>query len=206
MTLYYIIFYIAIGLLLLFPLLYALSSIRFYFAAKAGKVSKPYPAVRLSTKRKPCEIRCEGETINTTSMLCLYVHGNSMKDYKINDGDYIFIERFNTDSEKLHIVGFPVVVFSIVNPKWQSKYKVRKFVGYVHDNDNWYEVFSKFENRIKSEKQTFVNECERKIKKLKEVSSEHDLVLSETYDETLDRHLYSLHPVKSLFGKVKYAI
>lgn len=70
----------------------------------------------------------------------------------------------------------------------------------------WYEVFSKFENRIKSEKQTFVNECERKIEKLKEVSSEHDLVLSETYDETLDRHLYSLHPVKSLFGKVKYAI
>lgn len=206
MTLYHIIFYIAIGLLLLFPLLYVLSSVRLYFAAKAGKVSKPYPVVRLSTKQKPRKIRYEGKTVDTSSMLCLYVHGNSMQDYKINDGDYIFIERFNTDNDKHHITGFPVVVFSIADPKWQSKYKVRKFVGYVHDNDDWNEIFSKFENRIKSDKQTFVDECSRKVNKLKKVSIEGDLVLSETYDEPTKQHLYSLHPVKSLFGKVRYAI
>ena len=44
------------------------------------------------------------------------------------------------------------------------------------------------------------------VNKLKKVSTEHDLVLSETYDEATKQHLYSLHPVKSLFGKVRYAI
>ena len=67
-------------------------------------------------------------------------------------------------------------------------------------------IFSKFENRIKSDKQTFVDECSRKVNKLKKVSIEGDLVLSETYDEPTKQHLYSLHPVKSLFGKVRYAI
>lgn len=206
MVLYHIIFFIAIGLLLLFPLLDALLHAHIFFAAKAGKVNKPYPMVRLMFGKKPCKIRCQGEIINTSSLQCLYVHGNSMIDYSINDGDYIFIEKFNNDNEKLHITGFPVVVFLIKNPKWQSKYKVRKFVGYVNDNDDWNEVFTKYEDRIKVDSQTFVDECKRKIDSIKKTSTEQTLVLSETYDDTTKRHLYSLHPVKFLFGKVRYAI
>ena len=128
-------------------------------------------------------------------MLCLYVHGNSMQDYKINDGDYILIDFINLGKDTSEVL-----------KNTSEEYNVRKFVGYVHDNDDWNDIFSKFENRLKSDKQTFVDECSRMVNKLKKVSTEHDLVLSETYDEATKQHLYSLHPVKSLFGKVRYAI
>lgn len=183
-----------------------LISIRAFFAAKAGKVNKPYPVIKFATNQKPRKINCQGKIIDTSSLQCLYVHGNSMIDYSINDGDYIFIEKFNNDNEKLNITGFPVVVFSITNPKWQSKYKVRKFVGYVNGNDDWNEVFTKYEDRIKVDNHTFVDECKRKIDSIKKISTEQTLILSETYDDTTKRHLYSLHPVKLLVGKVKYAI
>ena len=57
----------------------------------------------------------------------LYVYGNSMKDYNIFNGQYVFVDPYQTMDEKQSIQTHPVLVFDITEQKIQSKYKLRKF-------------------------------------------------------------------------------
>lgn len=152
----------------------------------------------------PSSITVNGVKMDVSKDLKMLVNGNSMKNYHIFDGQRIYVKTM-TDDEKGHIKHFPVLVFHIVDGiKGDAKYKLRKFVGYVTDN-NFKELYATYQGRIKVTMETFIGQCTPKYSKLREKYSEK-LVLSETYDEDRNIVLYSLHPVSTILGKVEYAM
>ncbi|MDE5612602.1 MAG: hypothetical protein K2I90_11370 [Odoribacter sp.] len=127
-----------------------------------------------------------------------------MKDYNILNGQYIFVEPYKTMESKQSIQTYPVLVFEITEQKIQSKYKLRKFVSYIKPNNvDWDVVYTNNKSRIKISQQDFVQECSKKENRLK--NKESDYILSETFDEEKGRCSYSLHPIETLYAKVKYA-
>lgn len=201
---YNISFFVIISILLLSPLLSFILDLRLVLSAKAGKVDKFFLRYKLSSCKKPKEIKCGNDTIIVSGLKDLYVYGNSMKDYSILNGQYVFVEPYNTMNAKQSIQTYPVLVFDITEQKIQSKYKLRKFVSYIKiDNVNWKNVYEENRSRIKISQEIFISECIEKVKKLDNVSI--DYILSETFDEEKGRCSYSLHPVETLYAKVKYA-
>lgn len=171
---------------------------------KAGKVTKLCKEKSIVFGSTPSEININGVRIDVSKDTKMLVNGNSMKNYNIFDGQRIYVKPM-TDEEKQEIRHYPVLVFNIVDGmKGDAKYKLRKFVGYVRDND-FKTLHETLHERIKVPVGTFTSQCAPKYNKLRERYSE-TLVLSETYDEDNDTLLYSLHPVSTIFGKVEYAM
>ncbi|MBR4854251.1 MAG: hypothetical protein IKU88_05940 [Alistipes sp.] len=201
---YNIAFFVIISILLLSPLLSFILDLRLVLVAKAGKVDKFFLRYKLSSCKIPKEIKCGNDTIAVSKLSHLYVHGNSMKDYNILNGQYVFVEPYNTTEAKQSIQTYPVLVFDITEQTIQSKYKLRKFVSYINiDNVDWINVYTENHSRIKISQEVFVQECIEKVNKLDH--SDPNYILSETFDEEKDRCSYSLHPVKTLYAKVKYS-
>ena len=180
-----------------------LSNIKSLPVAKAGKVSKFYPKKKTIIGSMPNKITRNGESINVGNDEKMIVHGNSMGKYKIYDGQRIYVRKLN-DDEKNAINTYPVLVFNIIdNPnKKDAKYKLRKFVGYI-DNDNWDKIYEKYQHRISINRQDFIEQCKKKYSSIPHIEY-GNLILSETYDE--DNHImaYSLHPKSLIYGKVEY--
>lgn len=197
-------FFAIISILLFLPLLSLISSLRGHLTVKAGKVSNFYLKYKLASCKVPEVIRCGNETVVLSGLKHLYVHGNSMKDYNISDGQYVFVESFRTIDEKRTIQTHPVLVFNITKSNIQSKYKLRKFVTYTKIVDtDWNEVYANNRERIKISREAFVKECVNKVQKLKDKNSLY--ILSETFDENLRKYSYSFHPIESLYARVRYA-
>ena len=200
---YTIAFIIIAAVLLLTPLFSVVSRWKFNLVAKAGKVDKFFWRYKRSSYVSPQEIQCGNEKVNVSELPILYVHGNSMKDYDIFSGQYVFVEPYMLDN-KSTITTYPVLVFEITKQIIQSKYKLRKFVDYIYLTDiDWSRVYDKNKDRIKVTEEEFVNECMDKQSKLEDNSSQQ-YILSETYDEEKQRYAYSMHPVSTLYAKVKY--
>lgn len=201
---YNIAFFVIISILLLSPLLNFILDLRLILVAKAGKVDKFFWRYKLSSCKRPKEIKCGNDTIVVSGLDYLYVYGNSMKDYNILNGQYVFVEPYSTMDAKQSIQTYPVLVFDITEQKIQSKYKLRKFVSYIRiDNTDWANVYAENRSRIKIPQEIFISECVEKVNKLDNVNL--DYILSETFDEGKGRCSYSLHPVETLYAKVKYA-
>ena len=172
--------------------------------AKAGKVDKFFWKYKLSSCKIPKEIKCGNDTIVVSGLNHLYVYGNSMKDYNILNGQYVFVDPYKTMYEKQSIETYPVLVFDITEQKIQSKYKLRKFVCYINlNNVDWNAVYTDCSSRIRVSQKDFIQECIKKGSSLKNKGSKY--ILSETFDEEKERYSYSLHPVECLYAKVKYA-
>lgn len=171
---------------------------------KAGKVTKFCKGKCIVFGDTPSIININGVRIDVSKDSKMLVNGNSMKHYHIYNGQRIYVKEMS-EEEKNEIKRFPVLVFHIVDGiKGDAKYKLRKFVGYVA-NDNFKELYQAHQDRIKVPVETFIEQCTPKYNKLREKYSEK-FVLSETYDEDKDEVLYSLHPVSTIFGKVEYAM
>ncbi|MDE5612674.1 MAG: hypothetical protein K2I90_11740, partial [Odoribacter sp.] len=97
---YNIAFLIIISVLLFAPLLSFILGLRWHLVAKAGKVDKFFWRYKLSSGKIPKEIKCGDDTITTLELDHLYVYGNSMKDYNILNGQYIFVEPYKTMESK----------------------------------------------------------------------------------------------------------
>lgn len=197
-------FSIAFSIMVIGMLGLLFSSIQPLPAVKAGKVTKLCKERSWIFGRMPSVISINGVKIDVGDDLRMLVCGNSMKNYHIFDGQRIYVRPMEK-REKEEIKRFPVLVFNIVNGiKGDAKYKLRKFVGYV-TNDNFTDFYAAHQDRIKVSVETFIAQCMPKYNKLKERYSEK-LVLSETYDEDKNIVLYSLHPVSTILGKVEYAM
>lgn len=172
---------------------------------KAGKVTKWSGKAKRMLGYMPDKWVVDGKKIDVSKDKKMVVCGNSMKDYRIYDGQRIYVKPLS-DEEKRSISRFPVLVLDIVNQPDRSdaNYKLRKFVGYVESSD-WEKVYEQFCQRIKIPKMDFVKQCATKYAKLLQ-EGEKQLVLSETFDEDRKAVVYSLHPVKAVFGKVEYAL
>lgn len=195
---------IIIFLLLLSPLFSILSRVRFKQTAKAGKVSKFAWGIKLAYDM-PKTIKCGDSVISVANLKSLYVHGNSMKDYQILDGQYVFVKPFDSEKERASIKTCPVLVFNITNAKIQSKYKLRKFICYVDvENIDWESIYKNNQERIRVSKGNFIDTCTKKAGKLNQKNG-HNYILSETFDEEKEEYAYSLHHVSTVYAKVLYA-
>ena len=179
-------------------------SLRRVSTVKAGNVLKYCPATKCRVGSKPRQIQVNGAYVDVSSLEQLVVCGNSMHDYRINNGQTVFVSRIN---DKESISAHPVVVFNITNaPSHQSKYKLRKMVSYAEGYDqDWNVIYRENNNRIRISQNDFVTMCQNKVKKMQEAGIVNErLIVSETYDEDLHEFRYSLHPVSTLYAKVKY--
>lgn len=199
-TLFAIVFFLTIVGMLVFLFL----NIKSLPVVKAGKVTKPCKEIKRIFGYMPSMISINGIKRDVSKDLQMIVCGNSMQNYNIYDGQRIYVKAME-DEEKNQITRYPVLVFHIVNGELgDAKYKLRKFVGYV-DNENLNDLFVSKQDRIKVSEDIFVSQCEEKLRKLRLKESVR-LVLSETYDEDQKAILYSLHPVTTIFGKVEFAM
>lgn len=199
-TLFAIVFFLTIVGMLVFLFL----NIKSLPVVKAGKVTKPCKEIKRIFGYMPSRISVNGVKKDVSKDIQMIVCGNSMQNYNIYDGQRIYVREM-MDEEKNAITRFPVLVFHIVNGEpGDAKYKLRKFVGYI-DNDNLHDLFASKQDRIKVSEDVFCSQCEEKLRKLRQKESDR-LVLSETYDEDQKAILYSLHPVTTIFGKVEYAM
>lgn len=145
--------------------------------------------------------------IDASKLSHMVVAGDSMKDYNINDGDNVLIETFNSQQKK-NITRYPVVVISLREPRkpFDSDMKLRKFVGYV-DDENWGDTYERYRDRVKADvtKDDFVASCQKSYGKYQfPLASPRAGVLSETYDADEQSYHYSVHSSDSIYGKVVY--
>ena len=183
-------------------------SLRKVNTVKAGNVLKHSPAVKWRVGCKPSKIQVNGKFVDVSNLEQLAVCGNSMSHYKIYDGKTVLVSRFN-DAEKETISSYPVVVFNIIGSHTnQSKFKLRKMVSYAEGySQNWAKFYDSNKDHIRTPKADFVSMCQEKVEKMKmDKIIDEKLVVSETYDEDLCQYKYSLHPVSSLYAKVKYVL
>lgn len=185
-------------------LLLALNS-QTLLVVKAGKVNKPCEGSKRTWGIMPSRIRIGGKIVDVSKDQQMLVCGNSMKFYRVFDGQRIYVKLL-TEMEKQKISTYPVLVFNIVNNpiKNDAQFKLRKFVSYVTTND-WDKVYEANSHRIKISKEAFVDQCASKSESFSPEEKKH-LVLSETYDDEKDEVRYSLHPVSTIYGKVEYAL
>lgn len=183
-------------------------SLRKVNTVKAGNVFKSSPAVKWRVGCKPDKIQVNGSFVDVSDLEQLAVCGNSMCHYNIKDGMTVFVSRFS-EAEKEAISTHPVVVLSIAGARSsQSKFKLRKMVSYADGySQDWAAIYDRNKERIKIPKMDFASMCRDKVAKMKRDNiNEERLVVSETYDENSCRYKYSLHPVSSLYAKVKYVL
>ena len=193
------VFIVAFAISMLGLVLFLVANIQFYPVVKAGKVSKICARKRIVF----CNVRRSSSEADG-NYVRMVVNGNSMKDYKISDGQIVIVKKYS-DEETANIQTHPVIVFSIKNnPNANdAEYKLRKYVGIIGTR-NCEELYNTYQERIKISKEKFIAQCMLKFEKLGGVSEA--LVLSETYDEDKFETVYSMHPISSIYGKVVSAI
>ena len=178
--------------------------------AKAGKVSKPCPRYVFYNRSDNGKISVDGRSVDVSKMVHLAVCGNSMKDYDIFDGQEIYAHRISSEAEKRNIQDHPVLIFRITNAKiYDSQYKLRKFVDYgnlENSDKDWDHVYEKNAQRIKLNREDFVQKCLIKSKRLKRLQMGDEVALSETFDEDANVYDYSLHPVDTIYATVEYTV
>jgi len=172
---------------------------------KAGKVDDFCIRYALMPHARIKEIRV-GNTIRDVSGLLMFlVHGNSMRQFGVRSGQRIFVRQL-TENMLNDIDTHPVLMFNIIGAKkWESQYKLRKFIGYVNEGTtDWGAVFDMYANEITAlNRDEFIAAMERKVQRIDINTERH--ILSVTFNEHSRNLEYSLHPVSSLYGIVKYA-
>lgn len=172
-------------------------------AVKAGKVTDSYHKEETLKRNLPRFINVNGERVDVSRYIVLYVHGESMKKYKIHDGQLIFVKPFGSSN----VENRPVLVFKIVNPEPnEAEYKLRKFICQIDsiENVDWSTIYEQNKDRISIPKEDFIEKCQDKVIKAKDCL-EGKIILSETYDVSDQKDCYSLHPLSTVFGTVEYA-
>ena len=180
----------------------ALGNVQF---VKAGKVDDFCIRYALLPHARIKEIRVGNTIRNVSDLLMFLVHGNSMRQFGVCSGQRIFVRHLSDDMLN-GIDTHPVLMFHIIGAKkWESQYKLRKFIGYVNaGTTDWGAVFDAYTDEITAlSRNEFIEAMQRKVQKIDINSERH--ILSVTFNEHSKSLEYSLHPVSSLFGIVKYA-
>lgn len=149
------------------------------------------------------------QVIDTSKYKVMIAAGESMKDYEIHRGDKVFIEPYISEDDKKNILDYPILAIRLYGPRmpFDSKQKLRKFVGYVESSTDWDNVYEKYKDRIKKDisKEQFKESCNKSYRKGKfELNKSNIGILSETFDVSLQKYHYSVHSIKNVYGKVKY--
>ncbi len=199
-----VLFGIVFGIIMIYMVLNLLTVKTEIPVVKAGKVSDPYHKLERIRGNLPKYINVGGKRVDVSEYIVMYVHGNSMKKYKIRDKQRVFTKTLGiVDS----VNGHPVLVFKIVNHNPEdAEYKLRKFVYLLDSIDgvDWSSIYENNKGRISISKDDFVAQCEEKAKRNKD-SLKGKIVLSETFDEAAQKDCYSLHPLATAYATVEFA-
>ena len=172
---------------------------------KAGKVDDFCLKYALVPHARIKKLRIGEREVNVSGLLMYLVHGNSMSSFGVRSGQRVFVELLNSNM-KNSITTHPMLMFSIIGTsKWQSQYKLRKFIDYVEIGvTDWGMVYDANSERITTmNRDAFILAMQQKEHKVRLGQERH--ILSVTFNEHARAFEYSLHPVSSLYGIVKYA-
>lgn len=203
---YHIAVLTVVALVFLPSLILYLQNTGFLQYVKAGKVDDfclRYAFVLNAHKK---QLRVKGILHDVSSLLMFVVHGNSMCQYGVKSGQRIFVQKLNDNTSKDTIQTHPMLMLSIIDAsKWQSQYKLRKFINYIEKNtDDWGAVYDANRNFIESmSRDAFIETMLKKACKVHLNEERH--ILSVTFNEHSNALEYSLHPVSSLYGIVRFA-
>ncbi len=134
--------------------------------------------------------------------------GDSMKDYNIHNGDIILVSRYDETARK-NIDHYPVIAIKLqgVHLPFDSDLKLRKFVGYV-GNDDWNAAYDTYQSRVKKSvgRDAFIASCAKSYGKNRfPLTSPKVAIISETYDVDSQCYHYSVHATDCVYGKVVFA-
>lgn len=173
--------------------------------AKAGTADKY--VFGCTAVRRLSKVTVGDRCVNAADYEQMVAAGDSMQDYNIHNGDSILVAPYD-EQGKLHIDRFPVLAIKLRGPMkpFDSDIKLRKFVGYVSDQD-WDAAYNRFHDRVKPtvSRDAFVASCAKSYSKHQfTLTDATPAVLSETYDVDSHCYHYSVHPVENVYGKVVF--
>lgn len=207
---YEIVFVVLFTTLMILSVCLAVINIAGVETVKAGRVTKHCPRFVFCGRNDSGKILVDDQMVNVSHMIHLSVCGNSMKDYGITDHQEIYATALSTEEEKNGIADYPVLVFKITNASfYDSQYKLRKFIGYGevgYQPTAWGDLYDRNSERIKIEKEAFVNRCLEKASRLVASRVGGRVALSATYNEEDDCYDYSLHPISTIYAAVEYVV
>ncbi|MBR6227705.1 MAG: hypothetical protein IKQ79_05330 [Bacteroidales bacterium] len=172
---------------------------------KAGTADK-YVFGGTVARRMP-KISVDEHYYGTTCYKQMVVAGDSMQDYNIHNGDNIFVDPYD-DQGKLNIKRYPVIAITLREPHlpFDSGLKLRKFVGYV-GNDDWGAAYDRYISRVKKTvtREKFIASCKKSYNKHPfPLENSNSGIISETYDVESCSYHYSVHSVGLVYGKVMF--
>ena len=199
-----VLFGVVFGIIMVFMMINFFSVKTVIPVVKAGKVTDPYHKEEKVGGGLPKVINVNGKRVDVSGFVVFYVHGNSMKKYKIKDKQRIFAKPLGKVE---YILNHPVLVFRIVNHKPDdAEYKLRKYVNLLDSIEgvDWSEVYEANKERISIAKEEFIEQCSGKAERDRDFLT-GKVVLSETFDEAEQKDCYSLHPLATAYATVEYA-
>jgi len=204
MSLYHIAVFTVLILVFLPSIIAYLVTIGNIQYVKAGKVDDFCIRYALMPYARVKEIRVNNIIRDVSNLLMFVVHGNSMRQFGVRSGQRIFVSHLSGNMLN-GIDTHPVLMFNIIGAKkWESQYKLRKFIGYVDaGTTDWGAVFDMYSREITAlNRDGFTEAMHRKVQKIDINAERH--ILSVTFNEHTRNLEYSLHPISSLYGVVKY--
>lgn len=189
-----------------------------YKTAKGGSVSDAIPAYVETDDFSKKRFVFNGEIVDSNEYDIFIVIGNSMKNLAgISDKDAIFVERLY-GADKFKIEGTPALIFEIDKTSEDCRcslpveFKLRKFISYVAGCESFKTWFDDLRiehpyivdhNDILEEK---FKQCVDTYREKNPKCDDFLLILSSTMKTEKNEMSYSFHPIKFLYGEVKYVV
>jgi hypothetical protein len=144
------------------------------------------------------------------------VIGNSMQNSGIKDKDFVLVRNLY-DEEKYNLKKNNILLIKIDRSRDIPKsnvidYKLRKFITYVGDGgdidfDVWFGDTLTENKALTGKKEYLRSKYEKCVEKYRQNNSEQGIfALSSTFNAEIGESDYSFHPVKFLYGIVKYTV
>lgn len=191
-----------------------------YRTTKGGDVHNVAPPCIKANDLSKRKFIFNGNIIDSTDYEIFIVSGNSMKFAGICDGDAVFVNRLY-GRDKFTITNSPVLIFEIdrmiesnCDCKVPVEFKLRKFIDYIKGCSSFSDWFEELKSK-NTHPELIENKemLEQKFNKCVEIYRQYNpncddflLILSSTFNVEQDIISYSFHPIKFLYGEIKYIV
>ena len=210
---------IILGVLLLCVIVFAILSLSTnkeeVFIAIAGSVEKQYQVPRtisIPSLSKYNIIDKEDNNINLKMFQPFYIKGNSMSSYQIPDASLVLVSPIN-DADKGLITNYPILLYKIHyaennqgnNSLKSCRYKLRKFVRYIHSEDEFQSWLEKNRGKEDFDVNFYQMKHDNFINKYAK-PSDFIYTISITMDDNTNKKSYSFHSKDLIYGRVVHVI
>lgn len=150
-----------------------------------------------------------GDTLyNLEKYETFYVEGDSMLNYGIQSGEYVFVERLKTYELKTNIKNKPLVVLNL-KYKGSDYFKPYKFIRYLDIDKNlsyidWRAIYNNISRdfKIKIRESVFKSSIFGCLVDIHQLSNK--FIIVEAYDIDDMKFVYKAFRIEQLYGIIKY--